>query len=83
MGGITQMKDNLLYTNEDGELCMNLSALEIEWLDALEQLDEENLAAVFVAWEIESTHRMGLEMVTHKNRTMQEIADELEMKEDG
>ena len=73
MGGIEQMKDKLwqnmrTYTNEDGELCMRLSNLEIEWLDAMEKLNEENLAAVFVAWEIESAHRMGKRM---------------EMKEDG
>ena len=63
MGGIEQMKDNLLYTNEDGKLCMNLSTLEIEWLDAMEQLDDENLAAIFVAWEIESTDRMARNMM--------------------
>jgi len=56
-----------IVTNKDGEMHMYLTTLEIEWLDVMEGLDDENLAAVFVAWEIESTDRMSQRMERKEN----------------
>lgn len=52
-----------IITNEDGKLQYDLNEIEIYWLDKFEQLDDEQLSAVFVAWEIESTDRWARSMM--------------------
>ena len=52
-----------IITNEDGKLQYDLNEIEIYWLDKFEQLDDEQLSAVFVAWDIESTDRWARSMM--------------------
>ena len=52
-----------IITNKDGKLEYDLNEIEIYWLDMFEQLDDEQLNAVFVAWEIESTDRWARSMM--------------------
>ena len=51
-----------ITTKKDGELMYVLSEIEIEWLNAFEKLDDEQLKAVFVAWEIETTDRWAAKL---------------------
>ena len=52
-----------IITNEDGKLQYDLNEIEIYWLDKFEQLDDEQLSAVFVAWEIEYKDRWARMMM--------------------
>ena len=52
-----------INANEDGQLEYDLNEIEIEWLNAFEQLDDEQLKAILVAWEIETTDRWARSMM--------------------